>query len=226
MLWPGSWSFAPLSAQANITPTSLYKPESIQGFTILINPTVLNHRTDAQAMRKELTVQLTQITRVVPAKLLGQLRKVRIWVEWNRKINGAAEFHPSADWLRQNGYNPDKAGDIEISNARNFVHWSRSDQPWMVMHELAHAYHFRVLGETYAGIKAAYQQAQRRSLYQSVAYIKGGQKRAYALTNAKEYFAELSEAYWGKNDFYPFIRPELKQYDPVGYQLMQTVWRN
>ena len=48
----------------------------------------------------------------------------------------------------------------------------------------------------------------------------------YALTNAKEYFAELSEAYFGRNDFYPFTRKELEKHDPAGYRLMRETWGN
>ena len=31
-----------------------------------------------------------------------------------------------------------------------------------------------------------------------------------------EYFAELSEAYFGTNDFYPFVRGELQTTRPAG----------
>jgi len=44
------------------------------------------------------------------------------------------------------------------------------------------------------------------------------------LTNKKEYFSELTEAYFGRNDFYPFSRSDLKEYDPVGYQMMVDCW--
>ena len=94
----------------------------------------------------------------------------------------------------------------------------------MVLHELAHAYHHLVLGDDCKSIEAAYKHAVDKKLYESVAYCGGGKQRAYALTNAKEYFAELSEAYFGKNDFYPFVRSELEQYDPVGFQLMEQIW--
>jgi hypothetical protein len=40
----------------------------------------------------------------------------------------------------------------------------------------------------------------------------------------QEYFAELSEAYWGKNDFYPFTRSELLQHDPLGYEAVKRAW--
>jgi hypothetical protein len=205
-------------------PTSVYKRESILGFTILINPEVLSHRHDAAEMRKELRSQLTAIVREVPAKVLPGMRKVWIWVEWGKQKNGAAVFHPSAGWLKENGYNPAKAGHIELSNTRNFVQWSRSAQPWMVLHELAHSYHHLALGDDCKSIEAAYKHAVDTKLYESVAYCGGGKQRAYALTNSKEYFAELSESYFGKNDFYPFVRSELKTYDPQGFQLMEQIW--
>jgi len=60
--------------------------------------------------------------------------------------------------------------------------------------------------------------------YESVRYIRGGKLRAYALNNAAEYFAELSEAYFGKNDFYPFVRGELEEFDHAGFQMIEKLW--
>lgn len=205
-------------------PTTAYHGESIHGFTVLVHQEVLAHEEDAAAARKEMTRQLQEVARVLPAEALAALRKVRIWVEWDQKPDGAAEFHPSAQWLEEHGYNPEKAGGVEISNARNFVRWSAAAQPCMVLHELAHAYHFLVLGEAQPDIAAAYRQAVERKLYDQVAYVGGGQQKAYALTNDKEYFAELSEAYFGKNDFYPFTRVELERHDPVGFQVLRKLW--
>ncbi|HEY9615381.1 MAG TPA: hypothetical protein V6C64_00980 [Microcoleaceae cyanobacterium] len=209
--------------KTQFTPTSAYKKEAVQGFTVLINPAVLVHQSEAEAMHQELNSQLAAISRVMPAKPLTELRKVWIWVEWANRA-GAAEFHPSAAWLRQHGYNPDKAGCIEVSNTHNFVEWSRTAQPWMLLHEFAHAYHHLALGDANLDIQTAYHHAVNHALYQSVSYIKGGKQKAYALTDAKEYFAELSESYFGQNDFYPFTRTQLRTYDPVGYQLMEKSW--
>jgi hypothetical protein len=46
----------------------------------------------------------------------------------------------------------------------------------------------------------------------------------YGLSNAKEYFAESTEAYFGVNDFYPFVRAELREHDPRMFKLMVRVW--
>jgi len=48
--------------------------------------------------------------------------------------------------------------------------------------------------------------------------------RAYAMTKHKEYFAELTEALFGKNDFEPSDRKELMQMDPGGFTVVATKW--
>jgi hypothetical protein len=219
----GVMSYGQVQAK-QYTETSDYMKKSLHGFTILINPEVLKHKKASNEMEKELDSQLAKIVDAVPSRRLSALRKVRIWVEWQAKRGGAAEYHPSAGWLKDNGYNPDKAGSLELSNTRNFISWSRSTQPWIVLHELSHAYHHQVLGDDYKRIETAYKKAINQKLYKSVSYINGGKQRAYAMTNAKEYFAELSESYFGKNDFYPFTYAELEEHDPVGYDLMYHVW--
>ena len=61
-------------------------------------------------------------------------------------------------------------------------------------------------------------------LYDEVLDYTGREVRHYAATNHKEYFAESTEAYFGRNDFYPFVRAELKEHDPVMYSLAEKFW--
>ena len=70
----------------------------------------------------------------------------------------------------------------------------------------------------------AYEQAEQNGLYERVLLFRGGMTRHYARTNHKEFFAEMTESYVGVNDFYPFVRAELKQHDPVTYALMEKIW--
>ena len=62
-------------------------------------------------------------------------------------------------------------------------------------------------------------------LYDEVAYAGGGTAEAYATTDHIEYFAELTEAYFWENDFYPFTKAELETFDPQGYQVVQDAWQ-
>jgi hypothetical protein len=215
---------AALAQDRNYDPQSVYEQQSIHGFTVLLSPQLLAQARAAADVRAELTRQFGEVVEVVPPSAVAALRNVRIWVEWSRRPDAGAEFHVSQGWLEKNGYNPAKAGGIEISNSLNFVSWSRAEQPCMVLHELAHAYHFLVLGERHPEIAAAYRQAVESRSYQSVDYYGGGKRRAYALVDEKEYFAELSEAYFCRNDYYPFTRADLQQHDPVGYELLQRLW--
>src|SRR5262249_45521727 len=110
-----------------------------------------------------------------------------------------------------------------VGNAKHFLAWS-ADQPCMVLHELAHAYHHLVLGGSNAEIKDAYDAARKSGKYDSVLRISGPKEKSYAMTNDEEFFAELSESYFGTNDFYPFVRTELKDYDPASYELIRRLW--
>ncbi|NNM31053.1 MAG: metallopeptidase, partial [Akkermansiaceae bacterium] len=40
----------------------------------------------------------------------------------------------------------------------------------------------------------------------------------------KEYFAEGTEAWFYRNDFYPFVRAELKEHDPLLYKELREIW--
>ena len=168
--------------------------------------------------------QLFKVTRRVPAAAVGKLKKIPIWVEVNEPHHKCMAYHPDAGWLRSHDMNPDKAGCVEIANARNFLVWT-IEQPYMVLHELAHGYHHRFLGGfDNAEILAAYRAAKQNKRYDSVLRYNGKQVRAYAATNQMEYFAELSEAYFGTNDFYPFVRSELRKHDPEMYELLGNLW--
>ncbi len=44
------------------------------------------------------------------------------------------------------------------------------------------------------------------------------------LTNQMEFFAEMTECYFGSNGFYPFGTGELKQAEPETFALMAAIW--
>jgi hypothetical protein len=205
--------------------TQDYLPRKIKGWRVLVNKRLLQGH--PKLCNRTLTLlwhQLYQIERAVPAEAVAKLREVPIWVEVADPHHRCMCYHPGANWLRENGMNPDKEGAIEIANARNFLSWTRQ-QPWMVLHELAHAYHDQFLGGyDNREILAVYRNAVAAKAYETVLRINGEDARAYALNNQMEYFAELSEAYFGTNDFYPYVRSELKRHDPNMVKLLEKLW--
>ncbi len=212
-------------AQTTFDPTSAYAVEQIEGWDVYFNRRLLQDKPAlANQVRAELKHQLRVIVEVVPPAKVEQLRQSNIWIERFHPLFPCACYHPSVGWLKENGFNPDKVDGVDISNPENFVEWSR-EQPWMMLHELAHGYHDQVLKHGHKGIRQAYEQAKSRGDYEHVKHVNGSTVRHYGLNNDEEYFAEATEAYFGKNDFYPFNRKELKKFDPPGYTLMQEIWK-
>ncbi len=212
-------------ASSKYTPTSDYTIRKVQGWKVLVNNELSSgHPQLAKDVLKLLKFQLYQITRAVPDEALKELRRIPIWVEYKAPRHQCMCYHPSKQWLSNNGFNPQKARSVEIANAENFLKWTIG-QPWMVLHELAHSYHHCVLGYDNTEIREAYQKAVETKQYESVLHIAGKSKRAYALNNDQEYFAECTEAFFGTNDFYPFLRAELQQHDPNMYKLLNELWK-
>jgi hypothetical protein len=207
-------------------PSSRYQTHEIEGWTVLVNQDFLRRSPGLSGSTLNLVrYQLYQIVRQVPAGTVRKLRRVRIWVEEKEPNTLCMTYHPNAAWLEEHGVNPAKVRCVELANARNFLEWTL-EQPWMVLHELAHAYHHQFLDGGFENreVKAAYDHAMKLKLYQKVLRIDGRDQDAYAGTNAKEYFAEATEAFFGTNDFYPFVRSELQRHDPVGYNLLVRLW--
>lgn len=205
-------------------PTSAYTPVTLQGFTVMVETRLKN---DSPETHKKtfalLESQLKDVVRVVPADKLPVLRKTKIWVDFASRSQSAMVYHPSRTWLEQNNYNLDKARSVELSHPQKFLDWS-AHQPYMTLHELAHAYHDQVHGFSDPEISGAYHRAKTSGKYEEVKHINGQTQRHYGMNNPMEFFAEMTETYFGKNDFYPFTRQELKEYDPETYEWIKHEW--
>ena len=66
--------------------------------------------------------------------------------------------------------NPDKTGAVELANPETFLEWTH-EQPWMVLHELAHGYHHRFLGHDHIGICECFEKAKAAKDRQEVEAI-------------------------------------------------------
>jgi dipeptidyl-peptidase-4 len=206
-------------------PSSQYDTQVLEGWTVRVNRILLRQQAElgAEALRV-LGEKLHDIARIVPAGPLAQLRKVPLWLGVDDGPNDRAQYHPSREWLESHHFNPEKARSVEIGSASRFLKTS-IEQPTMVLHELAHAYHDQVLTFQHAGIQGAYREAKKGGAYDSVLRISGMKERHYAMTDPQEYFAEGTEAYFGTNDFYPFVRAELRVHDPKLFHLLEELWQ-
>jgi len=209
-----------------------FQTNSIEGWTTLVNERLFAEDKGATERALELLrSQLREIVRVAPPEAVVKLREVTFWFSPEYPgVKPTAEYHPDAGWLREHGRNPAMAQGIEFTNVRIFEAESRR-MPNFTLHELAHSYHHRTLPGSFdnAEIKAAYDRAKASGSYDQVERWFGDgrpntHERAYAMTNPMEYFAESTEAFFSRNDFFPFNRAELKQHDPEMEQLLSKLW--
>jgi len=211
---------------SNHPPRIEHEVRQVEGWTVHVDKRLLSgeHEGLGKAVLRLLAEKLYQITRIVPADRLAHLRQVPIWLDLDHALR-SMQYHPAASWLREHGYDPAMAKAVHIPNARGFLRTIRPpEQPFALLHELAHAYHDRVLGFKYPPIVQAYRRAVASHLYDSVLRRGGRKGRHYALTNPMEFFAEMTEAYLGTNDFWPFVRWELLEADPETYHLLERIW--
>lgn len=199
-----------------------YETTALEGWTVKVEKSLTGDPRREQALAL-LGSKLAGVRRVVPKAVIPKLQQVTIWL--SREVAPGAAYHPSAGWLEANGRVVEMAQSIEIMDVDDFLEWSKH-QPWLVLHELAHAYHHRFLpgGYDHPLIFSAYNRAVKGGKYKRVLYYDGSKRKAYALNNPMEFFAEASEAYFGRNDFQPFNRRQLKAFDAKTYRMIEKVW--
>jgi hypothetical protein len=216
-----------------------YKGELIHGFHVYFSDETQKHLDDPQYQLKPHDVidkELAGIERVMTSKALALLRTVVVFVEWDQpesKVAGGVAV--ARYWydgsrgvsMARSGLDPRKANNIEVLNMKYLTEkWQpgKANDQIVLLHELSHAVHGHLIGHDNPAVLAAYKQAMDRGLYDKVKHETGRTAKAYAATNDHEYFAELTCAYLDRCAYYPFTREELKEHDPVGYELMEKIW--
>jgi hypothetical protein len=223
---------SPASERPKISPDAVpgYKIRSIKGFTVVLSAESLKHAEDKAYERKPLDVlelELTTLTKILPARAVKILRTVPVWVEWDEQVtvgNGrpgsalAVYYGGHQLQMLAQGRNRLQAKCVVIHRLKLLTeeHQPKRDSGRCVLlHEMAHAVHFELFGAKNPLIQGAYKQAMERRLYDP---------KMYASTNEAEFFAELTCAYYGQLHYYPHTRAQLKKHDPVTYQLMEKLW--
>ena len=200
---------------------------NIEGWTVRVDDRLLHGDGTAMGERaiKLLTARLVAITIVVPEKALAKLRAINIELDLDYGDLRIMQYHPDAGWLKAHGYSETLAKCVHIPGAEEFLSpFENHRMPWVVLHELAHGYHDQVLGFDEPRIHAAWEKFRDSGKYKSVLTSPGSMREHYGLTNQKEFFAEMTESYFGSNDFYPFVTGELKQAEPDIFALMAEIW--
>ena len=214
------------AAEPHALPTA-HTTRDIEGWTVHVDDRLLHGDGAVLGERalKLLTARLVAITIVVPEKALAKLRAITIELDLDYGDLRIMQYHPDAGWLKAHGYSETLAKCVHIPEAENFLSpFENHRMPWVVLHELSHGYHDQVLGFDEPRIVAVWRKFCDSGKYKSVLTSPGPMREHYGLTNQKEFFAEMTECYFGSNDFYPFVTGELKQAEPETFALMAEIW--
>lgn len=216
---------------------------------------------DDPDLEQVLECDLDHMASCLPAHAVTLLRDTQptpIWINRTLKYGpkdcpvtaGGMCFHPGTDWLIQQGMHPAKCECVELYSSACYrtsrQHWGTGG---LLLHEFSHAYHHKACANGYenAEILACYEAAMKEGLYESVRVhgSQGPTTKAYACTDAMEYFAELSTAFLGGiaskqkerggvgddedgeefNKWYPFNRNQIREHDPRAYELLKKIWK-
>ena len=203
--------------------------KKLEGWTIKVDPKLLkneNNELKSQVFTA-LANHLQRIKYILPEAKVKALQKLPIWLDHHYERLGSMQYHPGVTWLRANKHDPRLVKHVHIPRAKALLNrgqWAK--HPYVILHELAHAYHDQVLenGFQNKAVRDAYKKAKAKGAYEKVLLYSGRTVKHYGLTNQMEYFAECTEAYLGVNDFYPFVRAELNEHDPGMFQLLKKIW--
>jgi hypothetical protein len=213
-------------AFGQLLPTA-HTTRNIEGWNVRIDDRLIKgeHEKVGALALKLLESRLVAITVVVPEKPLAKLRNITIQLDLNHGDLVSMQYHPDAGWLKEHGYSEELAKCVHIPSVADFLEpQGIHSQPWVVLHELAHAFHDQVLGFEDHRVIAAWKKFCDIGKYKSVLTVSGAMHEHYGLTDEKEFFAEMTECYFGSNDFYPFVAGELKQDEPEIFELLSEVW--
>ena len=203
--------------------------KKLEGWTIKVDPKLLQkeHKQFKAQVFTALANHLQRIKYILPEAKVKALQKLPIWLDHHYEPLGSMQYHPGATWLREHNHDPRLVKHVHIPRAKALLNrgqWAK--HPYVVLHELAHAYHDQVLenGFQNKAVLDAYNEAKAKGIYEKVLLYTGRTVKHYGLNNQMEYFAESTEAYLGVNDFYPFVRAELNEHDPGMFQLLKKIW--
>jgi len=251
--WRVSARWVHTKSRPHDTTSKVYETVTVGGWPCRMEP---NWSGGDEASAEKLQRDIHAASKLLPPHARDYLRNhCKIWV--NRSLSwGSSDcpvrgrgccYHPSKKWLVQNGLSPDKHMCVEVNQAPLY---RRDCDLWgiggVMLHELSHAYHHCMLPDGYENqeIQKCYELAMEEGLYDSIDYhssgscngdgekIKKSTAKAYACTNAMEYFAELSAAFLGGlddtkeyNKWYPYNRKQIQKHDPRAYSMLSRMWK-
>lgn len=213
-------------------PQRQYKQVRLDKWTVFVEKQLLSESPAlARQAQARMKAMLAKALKALPKPSRANLQKLPIYLMYGPRARGGGRDN-GLEYFQKNAPEYDKGLDLRwkscvvIYCADNYVRISDFSALKALVHELSHAYHLEQWPEKQPDILRAWDHAVENGLYRNVLDDKGQRiDKAYALVNQLEYFAELSSMYFVGCQYQPFNRRELKTYDPVGYAMIEKMWR-
>jgi len=205
-----------------------FEIRNVEGWTVYINRDVPRQYPEQTAKTLEhLKWELYQIKLAAPALAVTNMQEnSALWIEYKEKVN--LSYHPERSWLIKRGYTIPRDPQSFVSLSVKTHLGDSYRHPFVVFHELSHGYdyHFIGKGRGYgnAESQANYERMMKEGKYEKVKRWDDRIGSHYGQTNRMEYWAESTEAYLAVNDFYPFVRAELRELDPQMARFLERYW--
>jgi hypothetical protein len=229
----------PLRQDLKVRPISQFEIEKLPHATILWNPDFADDMRTRYRIRAALMFDLDIIDWQVPAETWRRLGEIRIvispktegWAADRLPSKGRGSgFHHTANWLRTNGFDAEREGVVEIYNATDFL-TNKPVFPMVLVHELTHRLQYLAEGADSA-IVTKMIEVHKRAIDSGkgaqVAHILAppGELKAAPWMKApwREYIAERAEAFFGRDQYYPFTRDDLISYDREACDVVADLW--
>ncbi|MDP4198870.1 MAG: hypothetical protein Q8922_15325 [Bacteroidota bacterium] len=195
--------------------------KTIHGWKVYIDPSMRNHGSLLKSSDSILNFELGVIEQRIPAAAIGQLKEVPLWLSLNSHSGRILHlYHSMANWARKRpDLDPAMEGAIEIQ-APDYANMPHDSLP--LLKWLAYSYHQQALGLHNQTINDAFEHAKSSHVYD----VQINNQQHFPFRISHDYFAVLSEAYFGGPLSYaPFDKARLKQMDPQGYDMIETLWK-
>jgi len=205
-----------------------FEIRNVEGWTVYINRDVPRQYPEQTAKTMEhLKWELYQIHLAAPALAVTTMQKnSAFWIEYQEKVD--LSYHPERSWLIRRGYTIPRDPQSFVSLSVKTHLGDSYRHPFVVFHELSHGYDYYFIGKGRgygnAESQANYERMMKEGKYEKVKKWDGRISSHYGRTNRMEYWAESTEAYFAVNDFYPFVRAELREHDPQMARFLERYW--
>jgi hypothetical protein len=186
---------------------------------------LLDDKTGAKALAL-LEEELRFISEKIPGKYAKKLQAIPIYLDkYHGQLQGEM-YHPDLQWLVDHHYDPSLWRCVQVPRAAEFCDPARRQiEPHPLLHQLIHGFQDRAFTFEDPRIVAGYERF-RSGLQQSRVVLPSGQLGPHpALIRPREYFLEMSLAYFNLGRVPPKTAEALKRDDAETFRLIEACWQ-